>query len=581
MKHIINYLGSLLAVVLIGAAFTACSSNDDKGSANVGLGIKTFFPTKVVTNQPMTINGSGFDAATEVVFPGGVKVTDFEIVSDDMIRVNAPSGIAAEGGKLIVRTAAEEAESKMLLTVGKTKVTGFDKQPGETATGGDLITIYGTDLEFIKNIELLDADGNPQLIDQKDFYRKGTNNLVFQVPLKNIFKGNFVGHIYTYDGQEFDLPELAYQPGGGHFEMKEFIIWEGNFRADWGTGQPIPYAKFAAIDGFGVGDLVRVYVSFDDDGGQLQFLTGSWNNDQDFPDLNLADGKTIKPADLTDGYFEVTVTEKNYPVFTSGDMWGGPNCIMFQGNNKYTLTKVVALHEVWVSDDSGPVADIVKTIWDTETVFDGWSASILIGPEQFADLQEGDLIRIYIKDKGDDYNPIFKHAEDWSNWDELQSIKKDGDGYFESTVTAAVIEELQTKGLRFQGLGFTITKVDLTMYGRPADGDDGITSETTVFETETVFDGWGSTIVVDPTNFEKAKVGNTVRVYIKDKGDDYNPIFKHVSDWGNWDEFQGSKKDADGYFEAPIPDGALDELQKDGLRFQGLGFTITKVTILP
>ena len=58
MKHIIKCLGSLLAVVLLTAAFTACSDDDLNGSANVGLGIKVFFPTKVVTNQPITINGS-------------------------------------------------------------------------------------------------------------------------------------------------------------------------------------------------------------------------------------------------------------------------------------------------------------------------------------------------------------------------------------------------------------------------------------------------------------------------------------------------------------------------------------------
>ena len=124
MKHIINYLGALLAVVLIGATFTACAE-DDEGSANVGLGIKTFFPTKVVTNQPMTINGSGFSDVTEIEFPGGIKATDFEIVSNDMIRVNAPSGIAADGGKIIVRTASDQAESKHALTLGHTNVTGL------------------------------------------------------------------------------------------------------------------------------------------------------------------------------------------------------------------------------------------------------------------------------------------------------------------------------------------------------------------------------------------------------------------------------------------------------------------------
>ena len=165
MKHIINYLGALLAVVLIGATFTACS-DEDAQSANVGLGIKTFFPTKVVTNQPMTINGSGFNGVTEIEFPGGKKVTDFEIVGNDMIRVNAPSGIAADGGKIIVRTADDEAESHMSLTLGHTYVTGYSKQPGEKATGGELIDVFGSDLEFINGVELLDADGVPQIIDQ-------------------------------------------------------------------------------------------------------------------------------------------------------------------------------------------------------------------------------------------------------------------------------------------------------------------------------------------------------------------------------------------------------------------------------
>ena len=229
MKHIINYLGALLAVVLIGATFTACS-DEDAQSANVGLGIKTFFPTKVVTNQPMTINGSGFNGVTEIEFPGGKKVTDFEIVGNDMIRVNAPSGIAADGGKIIVRTADDEAESHMSLTVGHTYVTGYSKQPGEKASGGELIDVFGSDLEFINGVELLDADGVPQLIDHKEFYRKGTNKLTIRLPKKNIYEGTFVGILHTYDGQSIMMPELAYEPGAdeGHWETVKTTIWKND-----------------------------------------------------------------------------------------------------------------------------------------------------------------------------------------------------------------------------------------------------------------------------------------------------------------------------------------------------------------
>ena len=229
MKHIINYLGALLAVVLIGATFTACS-DEDAQSANVGLGIKTFFPTKVVTNQPMTINGSGFNGVTEIEFPGGKKVTDFEIVGNDMIRVNAPSGIAADGGKIIVRTADDEAESHMSLTLGHTYVTGYSKQPGEKATGGELIDVFGSDLEFINSVELLDADGVPQIIDHKEFYRKGTNKLTIRLPKKNIYEGTFVGILHTYDGQSILMPELAYEPGAdeGHWETVKTTIWKND-----------------------------------------------------------------------------------------------------------------------------------------------------------------------------------------------------------------------------------------------------------------------------------------------------------------------------------------------------------------
>ena len=229
MKHIINYLGALLGVVLIGTSFTACS-DDDAGTANVGLGIKTFFPTKVVTNQPVTINGSGFNAATEIQFPGGVKTSDFEIVSDDMIRVNTPAGVVSDGGKIVVRTANGEAESPQSLTVGHTRVSGFSKQAGETAAGGELITVYGTDLEFINSVELLDAEGEPQLIDHKDFYRKGTSNLIFRLPRKDILKGTFAGVLHTYDGQKILMPELTYEPAAdeGHWETVVTPIWEND-----------------------------------------------------------------------------------------------------------------------------------------------------------------------------------------------------------------------------------------------------------------------------------------------------------------------------------------------------------------
>ena len=187
MKNIFKFFGTILTLVL-AASLSGCLAEDELQSADVGLHVKVFFPTKVVKGQPMTINGSGFSDVTEIVFPDGAEgivVTDFQIVSNEMIRVDAPSGISAEGGKIILRTeAGEQVESPLPLTLGNTVVTGYSAEEGVEVEGGSQMTIYGTDLEFVNKIEMLDADGNPQFVEDKLFNRKGTDHIIFTVPRK-------------------------------------------------------------------------------------------------------------------------------------------------------------------------------------------------------------------------------------------------------------------------------------------------------------------------------------------------------------------------------------------------------------
>ena len=445
MKKIFKYFGLILSMVLVGA-LASCNKEGGSESADLGLHIKVFFPTKVVAGQPMTINGSGFSDVTEVVFPGGVTVakSGFELVSDEMIRVTAPAGIAADGGPLTVRTAGDEAVSKVSLKVGNPVISGFSKQAGESVEFGEVFYIYGQDLEFLSSVELLDAEGNTSVIPESMFYRKGTSTVGYKVPM-DTFEGTFPGKVKSLDGKTFDIPELTYAPpaGGGHWEQKEFVLFEG------------------------------------------------------------------------------------------------------------------------------------------ESVFDAWSATLVIGPAKFADVVEGAVIRVYYKDKGSDYLPIFKHVGDWSDWSALQDIKKEYDGFFETTVPAEAIDELKSDGLRFQGLGFTITSVILSQNMWIDEGGEEPQKEETIWDTETVFDSWSATIVIDAAKFAKAKDGNTIRVFIKDKGDDYNAIFKHVGDWNDWTEFQSIKKDTDEYFESTVTEAVLEELQSAGLRFQGLGFTIVEVHLIP
>ncbi|MCR5019297.1 MAG: IPT/TIG domain-containing protein, partial [Bacteroidales bacterium] len=220
MKKIFKYFGVLFSVALMGFAVTSCFPEDIDGPEEVGLGIKTVFPTKVVPGLEITVNGSGFNDVTEIVFPEEKSVTSFTKVTDNMLRVVVPNGVAA--GKLIVKTDNDQAESSVELTVGKTVVKGFSSEEGTDINGGEQLTIYGEDLEFISSVEFFDPDGaSLKLFKDTEFYRKGTSNVTVTLPKKMTEKDVVItGKITTIDGKTFNIYALNYKPslGGGHWE---------------------------------------------------------------------------------------------------------------------------------------------------------------------------------------------------------------------------------------------------------------------------------------------------------------------------------------------------------------------------
>ena len=579
MKKIFKYVALSLSVALTGGLLTACHVEEAMDSADLGLGIKVFFPTKVVAGQPMTINGSGFSDVTEIEFPAGVRVTNFEIVSGEMIRVTAPSGISSEGGTLIVRNGAGEvAESRVALTLGKTVVTGFSKQEGEEIGGGELLTVYGNDLEFIDSVELLDVDGNPLTVEDESFYRKGTSTVVITIPKNGLYEEAFVGYLHTFDGKVFPLPELTYTAAaeGGHWETQEIVVWEGSkTSSEYSNVDDMGTEDDWANAGIAEGDVIRIYfTTTDPDNWIIQLFGLHWGAFEHASDGTNKFTNATNPTAIKKGYLEIPVTADIVAELTEKAYWGA--AMIWQGDPEVTITKMTLAREVWVDGEGGgdSVVEVEEVLFEGEMVYDGWSASQVIDAGLFGDVVEGATLTVTIKDKGDDYNPIFKHVSDWSDWSELQDIKVDGDNNFSVVIPAEAIDELKTSGLRFQGLGFTIVKVTLKTWK-----STGPVTAKVLFEGETVYDSWSASQVI--TGFGDVEEGFTIKVTIKDKGDDYNPIFKHVSDWSDWDELQGGKVDTDSGFETVVPSEAVDELKTSGLRFQGLGFTITKVELIP
>ena len=551
MKNIFKFFRAFLTVVL-AASLTGCLAEDQLESADEGLNIKVFFPTKVVKGQPMTINGGGFSDVTEIVFPGteeGIVVTDFQIVSNGMIRVDAPAGISAEGGKILVRTeAGEQAESPLPLTLGNTDITGYSADGSVPVDGGSQITIYGTDLEFITGVELLDADGNPALIEDKLFNRKGTSNVIFTVP-KKVFEGKFVGKVYTIDGKTFLMPELEYKPSsdGGYWETVETVLWEnadpeGVGSVSWsgqyrfglegkdGNNECIATFPAETWDIIKNGTFILKFAPAAD-AYQIRATTGWWSFDGDgVYDIHGGDERII---DNGDGTFSLAYTISEEPLKSGIYDLIDDQHLLFTGNG-YTPLAIVVTEDVWVPGGS---VEIVRTsIWknDGSVAAATWSGS----PYRFAPETNSTGEEVYAvptdtweKMKTTPFNVQIQPAADWfqirilDGWwsvgnndanditPSYEGLVDNGDGTFTFVVDLAanpdLVAVLDAQHLLFAGDGFTI----LEMYWEeevlvPGGGGP---KEVVLWEGEAIADDWGNqpTILSD-AGLELVDAGATV-----------------------------------------------------------------------
>lgn len=552
MKNIFKFFRAFLTVVL-AASLTGCLAEDQLESADEGLNIKVFFPTKVVKGQPMTINGGGFSDVTEIVFPGteeGIVVTDFQIVSNGMIRVDAPAGISAEGGKILVRTeAGEQAESPLPLTLGNTDITGYSADGSVPVDGGSQITIYGTDLEFITGVELLDADGNPALIEDKLFNRKGTSNVIFTVPRK-VFEGKFQGKVYTIDGKTFLMPELEYKPAsdGGYWETVETVLWEnadpeGVGSVSWsgqyrfglegkdGNNECIATFPAETWDIIKNGTFILKFAPAAD-AYQIRATTGWWSFDGDGAyDIHGGDERII---DNGDGTFSLAYTISEEPLKSGIYDLIDDQHLLFTGSG-YTPLKLVVTEEVWVPGGS---VEIVRTsIWknDGSVAAATWSGS----PYRFAmDGKDGNnecvatfAPEVWEKMKSGPFNVDIQPSGDWfqirilDGWwsvgnndanditPNYEGLVDNGDGTFTFVVdisgNADLLAVLDDQHLLFAGDGFTI----LEMYWEeevlvPGGGGP---KEVVLWEGEAIADGWtNQPTILSDAGLELVDAGATV-----------------------------------------------------------------------
>ena len=467
-------------------AFTACNIKENEESADLGLNIKVFAPTKVVTGTPMTISGSGFTNATTVVFPENVSVTSFQVVSDGMIRVTVPAGLSENGGQIVVRSANEEAVSSLPLTIGHPTISGYSKQPGESVSGGEMLTIYGKDLEFITSVEMLDADGNPVVIPDSQFYRKGTSTVIIIVP-KKVFKGSFAGKVNTQDGKQFMMPELAYEPAaeGGHWEMvrKPFwenapdgpaVSWSGTYRfaleGHDSAGECIAELPQSIWDRM-MSEPFYLVVKAEDP--QIRVTNGWWDTNWKAGDLQP--GNELL-EDNGDGTFTATIDLSGDPDFVATLL---EKHILFTGD-RFTPVSICFDEEEWVEGGGEGHWEIVKKPfwenapdgpavgWSSDYRFaleghDGNNECIAEFPQDIWDRMLSETFYLIVKAE----DPQIRVTNGWwdTNWNagDLQPgnelLTDNGDGTFTATINLTgdsdFVATLLEKHILFTGDRFT------------------------------------------------------------------------------------------------------------------------------
>lgn len=117
------------------------------------------------------------------------------------------------------------------------------------------------------------------------------------------------------------------------------------------------------------------------------------------------------------------------------------------------------------------------TMWEGEMVYDGWGVSSTVAAKYFEVAEKDDIIYCTVKDTTADYNPIFKNISTWQDLTDIQNTLVKDENHFEGTIaTEDVLAFLKANGLRFQGLGFTLTKVELKVPANAA--VEGIQADT-------------------------------------------------------------------------------------------------------
>ena len=437
-----TYTSDALVVYLNGAY---AYIKDDTGSSLIYDSSKTKFANLGIGSR-ITANWTGkvsiynnlFEAVPDDVLPtagtSAVLVTYPDAAITDVVAANMNQVVVLKG---VTYTAPEG--KNFTITEGGVEVKGYNTfgieiaapEAGKTYNITGVISVYNNDVQFLP-IAIEEAGGGDPGIDP--------SATIYELPISKFapwdgtsIEGNVItmgagwkgGAIYVGgDMTQFDYVWIKFKNATGtpNFGIT-YDEWTSN--ADWG---PVFASVTTAMDGTGMVGI------------KLDKKTVMVHGNAETGGVGIGDvyAQHVQQITIQGGNSAASVEVEG--------IWFGT-----------TAEFVKAGGDVPVRPEAGGAL----TMWEGELVYNGWTVSSTVDPKYFEVAEVGDIIYCSVKDVTADYNPIFKY-QDWSDFTDIQATLAKDETHFEGKIaTAEALDYLQKNGLRFQGVGFTLTKVEL------------------------------------------------------------------------------------------------------------------------
>lgn len=230
----------------------------------------------------------------------------------------------------------------------------------------------------------------------------------------------------------------------------EKTIWEGTY------SDGIEIAT-ETISTFKAGDVLRVYVTVPENGGNFKIVyKGEANGWEETAIPSIASQWPWVNGDET--YKEFALTQDDLTAMA------GMNIYIYKGDNS-EVTKVTL-----ITADDTPVEQGEQTVWEGNEPI-SWNTEVAPGTQYetpegtFAGLAKDDVIKLYTTTTYDEpqYVVTYKKGDSWE-WTDLQTTISNGVISY-TVADATIAQEIADRGLIIRGQAFNLTKITVIKPG--------------------------------------------------------------------------------------------------------------------